>query len=384
MLRIFIQLAAIAVFIFSAPAYAAGKAETGSTTAKQAIMLDYDTGMVIFEKAADERMPTSSMSKVITMYMVFEALKNGKLSLEAMLPVSEKAWRMGGSKMFVKVGDQVKVEDLVRGVVIQSGNDATIVLAEGLAGSEMAFADAMNVKAKELGMTNSHFMNASGWPDPEHYSTARDLATLSMRTIRDFPDYYHYYKEPEFTFNAIKQRNRNPLLYRNIGADGIKTGHTEAGGYGLMGSGTNGARRVILVVNGLPDDKARAEESARLLEWGLKSFINVSLFKGGTVVDKAPIVMGKTEHVPLIVEKDLTVTIPFAVKNDLKVQVQYDTPLLAPVFKGQKVGKLKIEIPRVTTLEVPLIAAENVSPLGIFAGTFAKAKLMLGGESRIK
>lgn len=380
MLRTLLQLTtaiAIVITLFASPV---ARAETGSTIAKQVIMIDHDTGTVLFEKAADEKMPTSSMSKVMTMYVVFQAIKDGRLTLDTTLPVSEKAWRMGGSKMFVEVGNQVKVEDLIRGVVVQSGNDATIVLAEGLAGSEEAFAEALNAKAKELGMNGSHFMNASGWPDPEHYSTARDLATLAARTIEDFPDHYAYYGETEFTYNNIRQPNRNPLLYRNVGADGIKTGHTEAGGYGLMASGTREGRRVILVINGLPDEKARAEESARLLEWGLKAFINVDLYKAGDTVDKAQVVMGKVAEVPLAIERDLAVTVPFAVKNDLKVQVQYDAPLQAPLQKGQKVGTLKVEVPRAPALEVPLVVAENVEPLGFFAGTVAKAKLLLGGN----
>lgn len=342
-------------------------------------MIDYDTGMTLFEKEADKRMPTSSMSKVMTMYLVFEALQNGQLSLDTELPVSEKAWRKGGSKMFVEVGDRVKVEDLVRGVIVQSGNDATIVLAEGLAGTEEAFAEALTSKAKELGMESSQFKNASGWPDPDHYSTAQDLATLGMAIIKNFPDYYRYYSEQEFTYNNIKQPNRNPLLYRNMGADGIKTGHTEAGGYGLMASGVRNGRRVVLVVNGLEDDKARAQESARLLEWGLKGFENIRLFAAGEIVDHAYVVMGKAEQVQLTTEEDINVTVPVAVKNDLKVEVLYEGPLMAPIKKGEQIATLKIEVPRVKTFEVPLIAAESVNDLGLFASAFAKAKLMLGG-----
>lgn len=343
-------------------------------------MLDYDTGMVLFSKNADEKMPTSSMSKVMTMYLVFEALSNGKISLDTKLPVSEKAWRKGGSKMFVEVGHHVAVADLIKGVIVQSGNDATIVLAEGLAGSEEAFASALNAKAKELGMDNSNFVNASGWPDPEHYSTAHDLAILAQAMISNFPAYYAFYSEMEYTYNNIKQANRNPLLYRNIGADGIKTGHTEAGGYGLMASGTREGRRVILVVNGLQDDKARAQESARLLEWGLRGFQNVRLFKAGEMVANAEIIMGKEPRVPLTVDRDVFITVPTAVKNDLKVEVVYQGPLMAPISKGQSVATLKLEVPRVGSFEVPLLASQNVERQGFFAGTFAKARLMLAGN----
>jgi len=347
------------------------------TAAKQALILDYDTKMVLFEKNADERMPTSSMSKVITMYTVFDSIKNGKLAKDTALSVSEKAWRMGGSKMFVEVGKQAKVEDLIQGVIVQSGNDATIVLAEGIAGTEEAFAGMINAEAQRMGMTNSHFMNASGWPDPEHYSTARDLAMLAWHTINDFPDEYHYYAEREFTYNNIKQPNRNPLLYRNIGADGIKTGHTEDGGYGLMASGVMNGRRVILVLNGMDSESTRAQEGARLLEWGLKAFENFVLFKASAEVDNARVVLGKKETVPLTVESDMMVTLPLSVKNDLKVQVVYDGPLEAPLQKGQKVGVVRAEVPRVGTIEVPLVTAESVDRIGFFAGAFAKAKILL-------
>ena len=254
------------------------------TSAKQAIIVDYKTGNVLFEKNADQKMPTSSMSKVMSMYVIFDALKKGNLSLDDEFVVSEKAWKKGGSKMFIEVGKKVKVEDLIRGVIIQSGNDATIALAEGLAGSEEMFANALNRKAKELGMDNSSFMNASGWPDENHYSTARDLAKLAKAMIEEFPEYYEFYSETEFTFNDIKQANRNPLLGAGIGADGLKTGHTDDGGYGLIGTGVNDdGRRVIMVLNGMESKKERREESIRLLQWGLNGFTNVVLFENKKV-----------------------------------------------------------------------------------------------------
>jgi D-alanyl-D-alanine carboxypeptidase (penicillin-binding protein 5/6) len=342
--------------------------------------MDYDTGMVLFEKNADVRMPTSSMSKVMTAYMVFDALKSERISLEDEFKVSEKAWRKGGSKMFVEVGDRVKVEDLLRGVIIQSGNDATIVLAEGLSGSEDSFAKTMTMRAHELGMKNSNFVNASGWPDDNHYSTARDLALLGSRLIKDFPEYYHYYSEKEYSYNNIKQRNRNPLLFRDIGADGIKTGHTEDGGYGLIGSGEFAGRRVVIVVNGLSDEKQRAQESARLLEWGLKGFENVNLFRSGEIVDYAYVIMGKKEQLPLVINDDVTVSVPINVRNDLKVSVTFDEPLQAPVSKGTQIGMVEIDIPRVTKLQYPLYAGEDIEALGFFASTIAKAKLFISGN----
>ena len=370
---------AIAVFCFSLfPSVVMAQEAFNHTSAKQAILMDYDTGMVLFAKNADEKMPTSSMSKTMTMYVVFKALKEGRIQLDTELQVSEKAWKKGGSKMFVEVNDRVKVEDLIQGVIVQSGNDATIVLAEGLSGSEDGFADALNTTAAELGMTNSHFMNASGWPDPDHYSTAHDLAMLAHHLISDFPEYYHYFAEQEFTYNNIKQPNRNPLLYRNIGADGLKTGHTEAGGYGLMASGTRNDRRVILVVNGLAHAKARAQEGARLLEWGLSGFENVSLFNSGDIVGEATVAMGKKGAVPLRVQEEVAITIPKTVKNDLKVEIAYDGPVVAPIRKGTQIRVLKVSVPRVSDFEVPLYAAEDVETLGFFAMTIEKIKTKLG------
>ena len=221
------------------------------TGAKQVIIVDYTTGAELYGKNADEIMDPASMTKMMTIYKLFERLKNGSLSMEDTFLVSEKAWRKKGSKMFVPVGGRVSVEDLVRGIIVQSGNDASIVVAEGLSGSEAAFAEQMTAKARELGMTNTTFRNASGWPEPGHTTTARDLAILAAATIRDFPELYKYYAEMEFTFNKIKQGNRNPLLYRNTGADGLKTGHTEAAGYGLTASAVRGDQRLIVVAHGM-------------------------------------------------------------------------------------------------------------------------------------
>lgn len=352
-----------------------------NTSAKQAIVIDYETGAVLLEKNADQQMPTSSMSKTMTMYMVFDALKSGDLNLTDTFPVSEKAWRKGGSKMFVEVDKRVKIEDLIRGVIIQSGNDATIVIAEGIAGSEDAFAQSMTAKAAELGMNSSNFANASGWPDPNHYSTARDLATLAEKTIANFPQYYPYYAEQEFTFNNITQKNRNPLLYRNIGADGIKTGHTEAGGYGLIGSGTHKNRRVIIVVNGLTDEKGRAQESAKLLEWGLKRFDNINLFKAGENVQSAAVILGKSDSVNAALKDDLKITVPKISLKEFTVTAQFNEPLTAPIKKDTEIGKLIVDVPHIGKIEHPLFAAENVEPLGFFASTIAKAKLFMGARN---
>ena len=301
LLRATVLLAVLAAL----PAHAA----TVDTIAKQAILIDTTTDTVLMEKAADERMPTSSMSKMMTAYLVYDALRDGRITLDTKFPVSKKAWQTGGSKMFVQINDTIRVEDLLRGLLIQSGNDAAVVLAEGLAGSETAFADRMNEMAKKLGMNASHFVTSNGLPDPEHYSTARDLAILAERMISDFPQYYRYDGEREFTWNKIKQGNRNPLLYRDMGVDGIKTGHTDSGGYGLTASGMRDDRRLILVVNGLPSMQSRADEGARLLEWGWSQFRLYPLFKAGATVDEATVWLGTEDKVPVTVAQDLAMTL---------------------------------------------------------------------------
>jgi D-alanyl-D-alanine carboxypeptidase (penicillin-binding protein 5/6) len=367
-----------AFVFFALPAFA----ESGiQTIAKQAIVLDYDTGAVLLDKNADEKMPTSSMSKVMTSYVAYDFLKQGKISEDQEVPVSEKAWKMGGSRMFLDVNKTVKISDLIRGVVIQSGNDASVALAEGIAGTEDAFVAIMNAEAKKLGMENSNFMDASGWPHENHYSTARDLAKLGMALIRDFPDRYKIYSEKEFVYNNIRQGNRNPLLYKNIGGDGIKTGHTEAAGYGLIGSGISPeGRRVVFVLNGLPDMAARADEATRILEWALRSFENRALVKGGQAVDAAPVYLGQSVSVPLMIKDDIVTTVPRGISADYKVTVYYNAPLKAPVRKGDKVGTLKIDIPRSAPVERPLYAAADVQKLNFFTATIGKFMFLLTGE----
>lgn len=353
------------------------------TTAKQAIVLDYDTGFVLYEKNADEKMAPSSMTKVMTTYLALDAVDQGRVSLDQTFHISERAWKTQGSRMFVQVGTDVKVEDLLRGVIIQSGNDATVALAEGISGSEDEFVKAMNKKAAELGMTNSHFKNSHGLDEEGHYSTARDLGILAMHSIADHPKHYHYHAEKDFTYDNIKQGNRNPLLYRNIGADGLKTGHTDAGGYGLIGTAkSDKGRRVVVVVNGLSSMQERADQSASLISWALNAFDDVTLFKAGDVVDQAEVVLGQQAFVPLSVEKDIRVPVPTSLRNDLKVEVTYKGPLIAPIKKGDVVGALKISVPRVKDFEVPLVAAADVEEIGFFAGAFAKGLLLIDGSRK--
>lgn len=335
--------------------------------ARQAIIVDFATGATLLEKNADERMPPSSMSKLMTMYVVFEKLKAGQLQLDATMPVSERAWRMGGSKMFVDLGAQIKVEDLIHGVIVQSGNDACIVLAEGISGSETQFAELMNETGRRIGLTNSTFRNSTGWPDPEHRMTARDLATLSRRIINDFPEYYAFYNQRSFRYNNITQENRNPLLSRVAGADGLKTGHTEEAGYGLTGSAKRGDRRVILVVNGLPSMRARAEESERLMEWAFREFEAVVLFRAQDTIEEVPVYLGERSRVPMVGGRDLVLTLPRQWRSRLQVRLQYASPLTAPVARGQQIGEMLVGGQGVPELRVPLLAGADVERLGLIS-----------------
>ena len=280
------------------------------TTGKYAYMIDTTTDTVLLDKNGDVPMPPASMTKLMTAYMVFDRLKSGRLSLDDKFQVSEKAWRKGGSKMFVMVNSRVSVRKLLQGIIVQSGNDACIVVAEGLAGSEEAFAEAMTRRAKEIGLTHSQFKNATGWPAEGHHMSAHDLAILAEKIIKEFPEYYPIFSEKNFTYGGIRQGNRNPLLYKDLGVDGLKTGHTEASGYGLVASAVRNGRRLILVINGLSSVNERSSESARLLEWGFRATANYALFKKGETVDHADVWLGQAPQVPLVVDQALTVTLP--------------------------------------------------------------------------
>jgi len=369
----------MAAWMIAGMAAPAGAA-TIDTVARQVILLDATTNTVLFEKSADQHMPTSSMSKIMTAFMVFEALRAGKLSLDDTLPVSEHAWRMQGSKMFVELGGHIKVEDLIRGMIIQSGNDASIVLAEALAGSEDAFGREITKRAHELGMKETNFVNATGWPDDHHYSTCRDLAILAKALIDNFPEFYHYYSERDFTYHGIKQGNRNPLLYRNMNVDGMKTGHTEIAGYGLIASALRDGRRLILVINGLANMQVRADEPARLLEWGFHEFNVYNLFKPGETVDDLPVWLGQAPSVAAVTGEGLKVTLAQEERKGMKVTMQAQVPLPAPIRKGDQVGKLVITAPGFVTREVPLVAANDVERLGFFGRLGAAARHVVLGS----
>ncbi len=372
------------LFAFSiafALAVAAAPAWSFETKAKQAFLIDYETGAVLFEKNADEIMFPASMSKIMTAYMVFERLRDERLALDDEIEISEKAWRTGGSKMFVEVGKRVTVEDLLRGIIIQSGNDASVAIAEALGGTEEAFADLMTEKARELGMDNSVFRNATGLPDPEHVTTARDLALLARHLIDDFPEYYPLFSEKTFTFSEIRQGNRNPLLYKSLGADGLKTGHTEASGYGLAASAARGERRLIVVLNGLESVRDRGEEAEKLIGWGFREFENYPLFTAGEVVDMADIWLGEAADVPLVLEEDLTVTLPRKARKEMKVAVSYDGPVPAPVAKGAQIASLVITGPEFDPIERPLYADSDVADLNFFGRIGGAISYLIFGSS---
>lgn len=358
------------------------------TRAQFALLMDAETGIVLYEKNADVLMSPASMSKLMTVLMVFEALEENRISLDETFRVSDDAWRRGGSKsgsstMFLNARSDVSVENLLRGVIIQSGNDASIALAEGLGGSEEAFANMMTDRAIDLGMTNSTFKNSTGWPDPEHKTTARDLAILSRHMINDFPDYYGMFAERSFTWNGIKQSNRNPLLYANIGADGLKTGHTEESGYGLVASAEQNGRRLILVINGLAEKRDRAREASKLMNWGFRAFSFDTLVNAGDEIMRVPVWQGEFSTVGLTTEKDFKVLLPHRGKRRMVVTATYDKPLMAPVEKGSVVGTLRMTVPGLPgaeTQEVPLVTNATIKREGLFGRSLTALGHLLFGD----
>jgi D-alanyl-D-alanine carboxypeptidase (penicillin-binding protein 5/6) len=352
------------------------------TAAKQALIVDYETGSVLYDKNADEPVHPASMTKLMTLYLLFEQLKQGKLSLDGTYTVSHTAWARGESdesNMFLPLGSTVRVEDLIRGIAIQSGNDACKVVAENIAGSEADFAKLMNKKAQELGLTHSHFENSDGLEAPGHMMTARDILTLAEHIYTDFPEYYHYFGEKEFTYNNIKQGNRNPLLYKDLGVDGLKTGHLEVSGFGLVASAKSGDRRIFMVLHGMTSMQARSDESTKLITWAFQSFQNVKLAKAGDRLEEAPVWYGGADTVPLTVAKDLVVTLPKGTQEEMQAKAVFQGPVQAPVAAGQQLGKLVITSTSGNT-EVPLVAAAAVDRVGFFGHIFATLKYLVSPQ----
>lgn len=332
------------------------------TAARSAIIMDYRTGSVLFEKNADERIPPASMSKLMTAYMIFDSLKSGRLKLEDEITVSERSWKMGGSQMFLKVGDRVRVEDLIQGIIVQSGNDACVAMAEAIAGSEEEFARQMTEKAHEIGLASSTFANSTGLDAPNHLMTVRDLAVLTRHIIAEFPEYFKYYSEREFEYGGIKQPNRNPLLQANVpGVDGMKTGFTDQSGYGLVATAKRDDRRIIAVLAGLESTKQRRFEGERVLEYGFREFQEYHLFQPGQAVVDADVWLGAAPKVSLVPSEDAAVTLTREVRKGLVVRLSYANPVAAPVLAGTELGHAIIEAPGMTPISVPLVAGNDVA-----------------------
>jgi len=366
--------AALVFFGFAASAAAM------DTLAKQAIVADYQTGTILFEKNADESIHPASMSKLMTLELLFQQLKKGQLKLDDTFPVSERAWAHNeGSTMFVGINSQVRIEDLIRGIVVQSGNDACIVVAEGISGTEEAFVELMNKRAKELGLNASHFRNSHGLEDPEHKMTARDLLKLAEHIYREYPEYYHYFSETEFVFNGIKQQNRNLLLNKKLGVDGLKTGHLSVSGFGVVVSAEREGRRVFIVLHGMSSMHERADETTKVVEWAFREFNNYALAKSGQVLDEAPVWYGSSPTVPLTVASDLVATLPRSGKDQAQVKVIFDGPIQAPISQGQELGKVVIEAPGYGKTEAPLVAAAPVEREGFVGRAFSNLEYFLFG-----
>ena len=364
---------------------AAFSAQAIETKARNLILMDYDTGQYLYAKDIQKSIPPASMSKLMTVYMIFEKLADGTLSLDDEFKVSENAWRKGGaasggSTMFLPVNSTVRVEELIKGIIIQSGNDACITAAENISGSEENFAVEMNKKAEEIGLKNSHFANATGLPHPDHHMSVEDLAKLAQLIISKYPQFYHLFSQKEFTYNNIKQGNRNPLLYSMPYADGLKTGHTEEAGFCLTGSAQKGKRRLISVMTGLKSNKERSEEAEKIMSWGFREFDNYTILKRGAKIADVPVWYGNKNSVPMVVSEDIVRTLKKSKTDELKLTADYDRPVRAPVAAGQKLGVLKAEIPGSGMVEIPLIASENVGKIGWFGRIKNNLKYLLTGE----
>ncbi|MET0369625.1 MAG: D-alanyl-D-alanine carboxypeptidase family protein [Methylobacterium sp.] len=340
-------------------------AQSFQTAAPHAILIDADSGSVLFEKAADERFSPASMAKLMTTDIVFEALKSGRVSMDTEFTVTEDAWKRGGaggggSSMFAQVNSRIKMSDLLRGLIVQSGNDAAITIAENMAGTEDSFAGLMNQRAKAIGLTNSTFRNATGYSAPDQKVTARDMARLAIHLIDTYPDLYKIFSEREFTWNKIRQQNRNPLLTLDIGADGLKTGFLEESGYALTGSAVQNGQRLVLVVSGLKTARDRASESRKLMEWGFRAFEPRQVFAPGETVAEASVYGGDAGSVPLVAKKPVRVLLPRGTSDKVSARVVYQGPLVAPITEGQQVGVLRVQRGDTVALDLPLYAGASV------------------------
>jgi D-alanyl-D-alanine carboxypeptidase (penicillin-binding protein 5/6) len=372
-----------ALLSFMTVGSAISKAAEIDSSAEFAFVTDFGSGKVLMEKQPDALLKPASMAKIMTVYIAFERIADGSLSLDDTFLISEKAWRKGGSKTFVEVGKEVSVRDLLYGVVVQSGNDAAIAIAEGISGTEEGFAEEMNYVARKLGMENTVFRNSTGWPHLEQHTTARDLNILATALIREFPadkypELYPMFAEKDFTYNGIKQGNRNPLVYGTQGADGLKTGHTAESGYGLVGSAYRDGQRVVMVLNGMKSMKQRSSESRRLIDLMFREFKLYRFYDKGQPVDRANVWLGTKNKIDLVLEEPLHLVMARSDRRKMKVSVNWNDPVPAPITAGQAIGTLVLELPSGKTI-YPLLAAENVDGLGMFDRVGEAMKYLIFG-----
>lgn len=339
------------------------------------LLMDANTGEILVEHNAEAPLPPASLTKMMTSYIVSGEIARGNLSEDEMVNISVKAWKMGGSKMFIREGTQVSVKDLLRGVIIQSGNDASVALAEKVAGSEKSFVDVMNQQAALLGMTSTHFENATGWPAEGHVTTAKDLSMLARALIRDYPDHYKIYAEKYFQYNGINQANRNKLLFRDPSVDGLKTGHTEEAGYCLVSSAVKDNMRLIAVVMGARSEESRAVESQKLLTYGFRYYQTHQLYSLGDEISTVRIWSGKTDNLALGVAEDVFLTIPRGAQSSLKAAMHLDDIIKAPISAGQELGNVTVELNGRQLLDIPLVAQQGIEQAGFFARIWDNVKL---------
>lgn len=352
-----------------------------NTNVDNAIVIDWNTNEILFEKNADIHTPPASMTKIMTVYAVFDRLSNTGLSLTDKCTVSKKAFKIGGSSMFLEIDEKVSLNDLLRGIIIQSGNDSSITIAECLSGTEEDFAILMNHYAEKIGMKNTNFSNSSGWPDENNYSTVRDIALLSNAIIRDFPDLYNYFNEKEFTYNNIKQPNRNSLLRYVPGSDGLKTGYTKQSGWGIAGSAIRDNRRITLVINGANSNRQRINESEKLINWAFRETTQKKILSKNQKIKEVDVWLGSKQTINLLSQNDLVISIAFDQLKTLKSYIEYEKPISAPIKKGEILGKLSIIINGKPNIEAPLIADKNVHNINPLFKVFAAIKYLIFGTS---
>ncbi len=364
--RLFTILLLLSVFVLPAQANPKLVPAVPEIPAKAYLLIDQHSGYILASKNRDERIEPASLTKLMTAYVVFYEIQSGSISLEDQVKISEKAWRMKGSRMFIEVNKHVSVEELLKGMIIQSGNDASVALAEHVGGSEEAFVTLMNKHAQSMGLQNTHFMNSTGWPDPDHYTSAHDLARIAMALIRDFPDYYPWYKIKEYTYNNIKQYNRNRLLWLDDRVDGLKTGHTESAGYCLIASAKQGDMRLISIVLGTPSENARASASRALLNYGFRFYETFALHKAGEPLTSMRIWKGEVESLPLGLKDTLYITAPRGSRKQIKANMNIDSMIIAPAKKGQAFGAVNVMLGEEQLAQRPLVALEDVAEGGLW------------------